>query len=399
MPPPQATVPAQAPPGTQPMPPPAISTQQMPPPTAWPPGMGWYPPPQAPPPPPPTPTPGAKRPWYKGPLAIIAIIVVLVAGATLGTVLFLARAGGIDVSGTVADAMTGKPIASAQVKGDGHSAVTDAQGAFKITGVAENSALTVSAKYYTPASVKAATTALTVRLTPIPVKATVTSALTGGPLTATITLPDGTAVTAPNGAATVYRVGGGDQVTVSAVGYKPAKVTVGENGAIAAVLQPTPATASAQVAQWASAGQYTAIANWLFASSTGYQFTAGPSLAGMTGVVWWTSRTVVGQNVQVALVVLAPNYEFNSDSSSGRTVTSTSIGGVSVYHVAYSDGTYMTIWVQGKVMLMVAGTSLTQTDAVMGAMLRTSTAGSSGQTASEPISLPPLMVQPNIKAR
>ncbi len=382
------------------MPPPAVPTQPMPPPTAWPPGMGWYPPPQAPlPPPPPTPTPGAKRPWYKGPLAIIAIIVVLVAGVTLGTVLFLARSGGIDVSGTVADAMTGKPIAAAQVKGDGHSAVTDAQGAFKISGVAENAALTVSAKYYTPASVKAATTTLAVRLTPIPVKVTVTSALTGGPLTATITLPDGTAATAANGAATVYRVGAGDQVTVSAVGYKPAKVTVDANGTIAAVLQPTAATSSAQVARWMAAGQYQTVANWLFSSATGYQFTTGPALSSTEGVVWSTTRTVVGQNVQVALVVLASDYEFNADSSTGRTVTPTTIGGVPVYHVTYSDGTYLTVWVQGKLMLMVAGTSLTETDAVMGAMLRTSTAGSSGQTASAPLYLAPLMVQPNIKTR
>ena len=75
---------------------------------------------------------------------------------------------------------------------------------------------------------QAAQAPVTVRLAPVPVPVTVTSALTGKPLAGTLALPGGDRVQArADGTATLYRIGPGQTVTVTAAGHQPAHRAVG----------------------------------------------------------------------------------------------------------------------------------------------------------------------------
>jgi hypothetical protein len=194
--------------------------------------------------------------------------------AAVGAVLFVVLSPhGITARGTVIDRLTGHPVAAASVHGGGKSASTNARGKFQIPGIAAGSTLRVRARYYAPAKVKAAQTPVTVRLAPVPVPAAITSALTGRPLPATLALPSGDHVQArADGTATLYRIGPGEAVTVTATGYLPGHAVVGSDNTVKAALAPTQPTLGAQLRKWDRTRHYRAIIAWMLRPATGYTF-------------------------------------------------------------------------------------------------------------------------------
>jgi hypothetical protein len=109
------------------------------------------------------------------------------------------RCGGRDhvnasmrVHGTVLDSMTGKPVVNATISTGGRIATADVKGAFVFDRVEKECHRHDRRDQYTSTEIKATGTAATVRLAPIAVHATVTSALTAGGLPAALILPDGT---------------------------------------------------------------------------------------------------------------------------------------------------------------------------------------------------------------
>lgn len=151
----------------------------------------------------------------------------------------------VDLSGTVLDARTSKPIAAATVKAGTTTLSTDAQGHFKFVKVAEKGlTVTASAKYFKAATAPepvAKPYALTLKLTPNPVPGRVLGNLTGTPLSATITAA-GQTIAAPAGTFTAYGVGPGEAVTVAAKGYATARPLISPANQVAVTLLADPLT-------------------------------------------------------------------------------------------------------------------------------------------------------------
>jgi hypothetical protein len=217
--------------------------------------------------------PGGHRAWYRRPALIVPLLLVVL--AAVGAVLFVVLSpSAITARGTVLDRLTGQPVAAASVHGGGKSATADARGKFQITGLAAGTVLRVRARYYTTAQVTAAQAPVTVRLAPIPVPVTVTSALTGRPLPATLILPNGDRVQArADGTATLYRIGPGQTVTVTAARYQAAHPAVGADHTVEAALAPTLPTMRAQFQKWYRTRHYQAMIDWMLSPATGYTFT------------------------------------------------------------------------------------------------------------------------------
>jgi hypothetical protein len=217
------------------------------------------------------PTAGHKA-WYRRPALILALALVILA-AVGAALFFVLSPRGITARGTVIDRLTGQPVAAASVHGGDKSAATNARGRFQIDGIAAGTVLRVRARYYAAAQVKAAQTSVTVRLAPVPVPVAVSSALTGRPLPATLVMPAGDRMRArADGTATLYRIGPGERVTVTAAGYLPAHPAVGGDHTVKAVLSPTQATVGAQLRNWDRTRHYQAIIDWILRPATGYTF-------------------------------------------------------------------------------------------------------------------------------
>ncbi len=317
---------------------------------------------------PPPPRGPRRKPWYRRAVLIIPVAVALVAGAIVTAVLVFAGGGPITMRGTVLDSITGKPVASAQINAEAHTATSDAQGAFTLDGIAENAAVTVAAPNYTQTEIKAMSAAATVRLAPIPVRAKLTSGMTGEPLAATLAMPDGVEVTAePDGTATVYRVGTGNQVTVSAEGYVTTKVAVGPDRTITATLQPTFAGVSAQLVKWSEARQDDAIINWVLSPATGFQYVPSTSVKVDGNPVWMAARDVVGTNTSVVVSVV-PGLVLQAEtlqSMFGGKATQISVAGQPAWHGPASHGLVQSAWVRQPLAVDVIGSDLSITDTVL----------------------------------
>lgn len=226
--------------------------------------------------PPPPEAPPRHRRWFRQPWFLITIAVVLLAGVAVTTTVLLSQPTKITVHGNVIDQI--RPdlgVATATISTDGTTAKPDATGAFKMSGVPENAVLRVSAPYYRTSTVTASTAPLTIRLTPLPVALTVTSALTGAPLTAAISAPAGQPLPytiASGGTVRLYRAGPRETLTVTANGYQPAHTTVGADQTLTVALEPTFGTVTQQFDRWAVQGQYSKIADWVLRPATGYTF-------------------------------------------------------------------------------------------------------------------------------
>ena len=221
----------------------------------------------------------ARRSWWRRRALIIplALVVTVAVAAALFLVL---RPRTVTAGGTVIDGRTGQPVAMASLHAAGRSARTNARGLFQIPGLAPNAKVSVRARYYAAAQVRAADTPLRVRLAPIPVYVTVHSDLTGNPVPAVVAPPHGSPVTASaDGTATLYLTGPGEALTVTTSGYRPAHAMIGPDQMATAGLQPTRRTMRtrpwARLWAWANSRNYRAVAGWVLRPATGYSLLPG----------------------------------------------------------------------------------------------------------------------------
>lgn len=313
--------------------------------------------------------PPVSRPWYRRPLVIVPIVVAVVAAAIVTTVLLVVNEP-VKVHGTVLDSITGNAVAGATISAGDRIATADTRGVFVLDKVEKEATVTISAANYGPAEIKATTAAAVVRLAPIPVRVTVTSALTGAGLSATLTAPDGArTATDSSGVATAYRVGPGDKVTVGAAGYTPATVVVGGDRAIAATLQPTFATVAGQLEQWAAAKQDDQIINWVLSPATGFQYGSIPEITGLPPGVWVAGREVFGQNAGVVLMLvpgLGLEQEVFKEVFSGSPEQFI-VAGQQAWHGAFAgvQGTFASVWAHQPLLIMIISTDLSTADEVL----------------------------------
>ena len=253
-------------------------------------------PPPLQPGPPPSPPAAARKAWYRRPALIIPLALVVTAAVAAAVFLAL-RPSTITASGTVIDGLTGQPVISAVLRADGTSARTNAHGAFRMPGLARGARLSVQARYYATTQVRATTKPVKVRLAPIPVHVTVTSAITGMPLAGVLTPPHDARVQAhPDGTATLYRIGPGETVIVTAAGYLPMHAAVGADHTVKAALAPTQATLGAQLRTWDRTRHYQAIIEWVLRPATGYTF------MGTSPQAWARDNKQLAGDVQTAYI-------------------------------------------------------------------------------------------------
>ncbi len=334
----------------------------------------------------PQPASGGHKAWYRRPALILPLAVVVL--AAVGTALFFVLSpGAITARGTVIDRLTGQPVAAASIHGDGKSATTNARGNFQIAGVAANATLRVHARYYAPAQVKAVQTPVTVRLAPVPVPAAVSSALTGSRLPATLVLPNGDRVqTRADGTATLYRIGPGETVTVTAPGYLPAHPAVGADHTVTVALAPTLPTMRAQLQQWYRTSHYQAIIDWMLSPATGYTF------KGTSANDWAQENRQMANDVQTAYIgggyatdgtgvtiqISRPGIRWDAaeiaGSMTGTPLHPVTLAGQQAWHGPYNDGhASMALWSYDPALVTVTGADQHRVDAVMTGIIKAMT--------------------------
>src|SRR5690348_3510153 len=224
---------------------------------------------------PPAPPVAVRRAWYRRPVLVVPLALVLAAAGAAA--LFLAlRPATITARGGVVDRLTGRPVAGAALRADGRPARTNSRGAFQIPGLPPHARLRIGARYYATARVTATGNPQRVRLAPVPVHVTITSALTGRPLAATLSPAHGPPVRArADGTATLYLTGPGEALTVTTGGYRPGRAVIAQDHTATAALDPTRHTMRRQLSSWLRRGKYGAIVGWVLRPGTGYFLMAG----------------------------------------------------------------------------------------------------------------------------
>jgi hypothetical protein len=199
-----------------------------------------------------------------------------------------------------------------------------------------------------------------------PVRAAVTSALTGKPLPVTLKLPGGAQMSLEaNGTVVTNRIKPGDTVTVSAEGYLTAQAPMGSDRTITAILRPTFATATDQLVQWAAARQNDQIINYVLSSATGFQYQ--PLSAAGPGDNSSIAARVVGQSAIVNITVdrgIVVNQDFLKQFY-GDTTQPITIAGQPAWHGSMGRGVFGSTWVHDPLLIDVNGADLSATDTVL----------------------------------
>jgi hypothetical protein len=327
---------------------------------------------------PPTEAP-AKHRWYLRAWFIVPAVLVVVAAAVLAVLFTLPKT--ITVRGTVVDQL--RPdlgVAAAALKADGKTGKTGATGAFTMTGVPHDAKLQVAAPAYGPTTVSASTHQMTIRLVPIPVSVTVTSAMTGAKLNATVTAPPGAqapyAITS-GGTVRLYRAAPGETMTVKAPGYLPAQKAVASDRTLAVALEPGLAIQRQQIAVWVSSAQYTKVVDWVLRPATGYTFlpptaqeqaemnkTVNPEFE-----VYYTGRAIAEPDAWVGIAIDKPDttWDIQTDVNEnlGHAARVTLAGQPAWHGGPAPEGFYGTMTKAGAIDLEVYGDSTAQTDQIM----------------------------------
>jgi hypothetical protein len=335
----------------------------------------------------PQPASGGHRAWYRRPALILPVAVVVLA-AVGAALFFVLSPRAITARGTVIDRLTGQPVAAASIHGGGKSATTNARGNFQVVGVATDTTLRVHARYYAPAQVKAAQTPVTVRLAPVPVPVAVTSAITGKPLAATLVLPNGDRVQArADGTATLYRIGPGETVTVTAAGHLPAHPAVGADHTVKVALAPTLPTMRAQFQNWYRTGHYQAMIDWMLSPATGYTFTGtSPSdwapvnkqMANDPETAYFGGGTA-SDGTQVSLQIGRPGVRWPTADMARNTLGApaldpVTLAGQQAWHGPAGGGHGRTaLWSYGPALVSVTGANQHRVDAVMTGIIKVMT--------------------------
>lgn len=330
------------------------------------------------------PAAGRKAPFRRRALIVPLTLVVAVVGAAI---VFLAlRPGTITARGTVIDGRTGRPVALASLRADGKSATTNAHGVFQISGLAPHATVSVRARYYAAARVRVTGAPLRVRLTPISVQVTVTSGLSGNPLSAIVSPPKGSPVAAFDGAATVYLTGPGQTLTVTAGGYRPAHAVIGQDHTATAVLEPTPRTMRtqpwAQLWAWADSRNYRAIADWVLRPATGYSLMPGTRRDQGSGgdpmIAHITSGYIDSVSVSVSIFTAKRGAHWDPPNTpvidTGTTPRPVRLGGHRAWHGGPDrNRQFDTMWSYDPVFIITTGPSQASADTVMTNIIKTIT--------------------------
>jgi hypothetical protein len=324
----------------------------------------------------------ARRAWFTRPTLIIPLA--LVVTAAIAAALFLAlRPTTITAHGTVIDGRTGRPVAMASLRAHGKSARTNARGVFRIPGLAPNVKVSVRARYYATAQVRAAGAALRVRLAPIPVHVTVTSDLTGNPLPAVVSPPHGSPVTAyADGTATVYLTAPGETLTVTTGGYRPGHALIGHDRTATAGLQPTRRTMRrqpwARLWAWADNGNYRAVAGWVLRPATGYSLMPGTRLNQGGGadpqVAHVTTDYIDSVSVSVNVFTARRGVHWDPPitpaTGTGASLDPVRLAGRRAWHGGPDHGQFDTMWSYDPVCIITIGPSQASADAVMTGIIK-----------------------------
>jgi hypothetical protein len=332
---------------------------------------------------PPSPSIAARRAWWRRPALILPLA--LVVTAAVAAALFLAlRPSTITASGTVIDGRTGQPVAMASLHSGGKSARTNARGVFQIPGLAPNAKVSVRARYYAAAQVRAAGAPLRVRLAPIPVYVTVHSDLTGNPLPAVVSPPNGSPVTAyADGTATLYRTGPGETLTVTTGGYRPAHAVIGPDHTATAGLQLTRRTMRTQpwarLWAWADSGNYRAVAGWVL---RGYSLMPGTRLNRGGGADPQIAHITTGyiDSVNVSVNVFTAKRGAHWDPpitpaiDNGTSPRPVKLAGHRAWHGGPDRSRqFDTMWSYDPVFIITTGPSQASADAVMTSIIKAMT--------------------------
>ncbi len=327
-------------------------------------------------------TPPPKPRWYLRPWVIIPAVLVVAAAAIAITVVMVSRPQTMTIRGSVIDRM--RPdlgVAAATLEADGTTGKTGATGAFTLTGVRVNAKVQVSAANYSPATVTASATMMTIRLAPIPVDVTVTSAMTGASVKAAVSAPPGepAVYTVPSGGTLhLYRAGPGDKVTVTADGYQPAHPVVSTDRTLTVPLEPARRALFAQLATWYTQGKYQQMVDWLLRPATGYIFipvSAQEQAETMKNVIPEVQAYMTGRGigdstawVQVSIIKpgVTPGIQEWTAMAAGN-ATRVTIAGRIAWHGGPSQefGSYVTMMQVGPYVVEVYGDSLAETDQIM----------------------------------
>jgi hypothetical protein len=325
----------------------------------------------------------ARRAWWRRPALVIPLALV-VAAAVAAAVFLALRPRTITASGTVINSLTGQPVAMASLHADGKSAHTNARGAFRIPGLDPNAKVSVRARYYSAAQVRAAGTPLRVRLAPVPVYVTVRSDLTGNPLAAVVSPPHGSPVTASaDGTTTLYLTGPGETLTVTAGGYRPAHAVIGHNQTATAGLEPTRRTMRTQpwarLWAWADRGNYQAIASWVLRPATGYSLMPGTRFNRGGGADPQIAHISTGyiDSVSVSVNVFTAKQGVHWDPpitpaiNTGASPRPVRLAGHRAWHGGPdSQRQFDTMWSFDPVFIITTGPSQASADAVMTGIIK-----------------------------
>ena len=143
------------------------------------------------------------------------------------------------VLGKVVDSRTGKAITQAQVAAAAAKAFTSSDGTFTLVKIPKVGRLTITGRNYRSNEIAASASEGTIRLVPIPVEVKVTSTFTRRPLASSVLAGAARTATGAGGSASVFHIGPGDILVVSAPGYLSRTVTVGPTRGVRVSLEPT----------------------------------------------------------------------------------------------------------------------------------------------------------------
>ena len=185
---------------------------------------------------PPAPAAAGGRRGRRGLLLALLAAAVLIGATAAGAAILFGGSDTVDAVGRVVDARTGDPVAGVSVKTDAVAEVTGTDGRFSIEDLPGDATVGFASCAYAPRQVTADAVGGSVRLKPLPVSGTVTSALTGRPIAATVREAGRTAQTNAAGRYQLYGTCPGASVAVSAPGFLPRTVEVGDGRRTSAVL-------------------------------------------------------------------------------------------------------------------------------------------------------------------
>lgn len=333
--------------------------------------------------PPPPISAAPRRPWWKRSVLVIPLALMMTAAVAAALFLALRPPVTIMARGTVIDRLTGQPVASARLHADGKSATTNARGAFRIPGLAPHARVSIQARYYAAAQVTAASTTLRVRLAPVPVHVTVTSNLTGKPLPATVSPPNGSPMPAhADGTATLYLTGPGQTLTVTTSGYRPAHAVIARNNTATAGLEPTRHTMTRQLWAWADSGKYGAVFGWVLRPATGYTLLSGSRLNQGSGadpqIAHITNGYIDSVRVSVSVFTASRGVHWNPPATpaidTGASLHPVGLAGHRVWHGGPGrNRQFYTMWSYDPVFIITAGPSQASADTVMTGIIKAMT--------------------------